>query len=187
MIWRKSPSLENGFHGQEVNCKGATGHVESTVMPDGACRAGASAETEMEGQAKASARIPGWGKILITLIIIVGAGALVFTQLPRGAFSTDLSRIGQGTPALVVARDINFLAGAEVMDLLNTLRPEYGERVEFLAAHLGHPEGQAFARRHGMRDATVVVFAADGTRMAILHNPRSQDEVRGALSAVNMR
>jgi hypothetical protein len=47
-----------------------------------------------------------------------------FTQLPRGAFSTELSRIGQGTPALVVARDSNYLAGAEVMDLINIIRPK---------------------------------------------------------------
>jgi hypothetical protein len=141
----------------------------------------------MEGKAKAGSTIPGWGKVLITLAVIVGAGALIFTQLPRGAFSTDLSQIGRGTPALVVARDINFVAGAEVMDLLNTLRPEYGDRVVFLAAHLGHPEGQAFARRHGMRDATVLVFGADGTRLAVLDTPRTQNEVRQTLHAVNIR
>lgn len=140
----------------------------------------------MAGKAKAVATIPGWGKLLITLAVIVAAGALIFTQLPRGAFATDLSRIGQGTPALVVARDISFLAGAEVMDVLNTLRPEYGERLEFLAAHLGRPEGQAFARRHGMRDGTVVVFAADGTRLAALDAPRTPAEVRKALRDLNI-
>ena len=99
--------------------------------------------------------MPAWAKTLLTLAIMIVVGALIISQLPRGAFPTDLSRIGQGTPALVVARDINFLAGAEVMDLLNSIRPEYHDRVEFLAAHLGHPDGQAFARRHDMRDGTV--------------------------------
>ncbi|MFO8003463.1 hypothetical protein [Thioalkalivibrio sp.] len=130
--------------------------------------------------------IPGWAKTVITVAVIVGAVALIFTQLPRGAFSTDLSRVGQGTPALVVARDINFLAGAEVMDLLNTIRPEYGDRVEFLAAHLGHPDGQAFARRHDMRDATVVLFSGDGRRLATLRAPQGADQVREALREANI-
>lgn len=147
---------------------------------------GMSGGMEMAGKAKAGSTIPRWGKLLITLVVIVAAGALIFTQLPRGAFSTDLARIGQGTPALVVARDINFLAGAEVMDVLNTLRPEYGDRLELLAAHLGRPEGQAFARRHGMRDGTVVVFAADGTRLAALDAPRTPAEVRKALRDLNI-
>jgi hypothetical protein len=140
----------------------------------------------MEGKTRKAPGIPGWAKALITVAVIVGAGALIFTQLPRGAFSTDLSRVGQGTPALVVARDINFLAGAEVMDLLNTIRPEYDDRVEFLAAHLGHPDGQAFARRHDMRDATVVLFSGDGQRLATLRAPQSAAQVREALRAANI-
>jgi hypothetical protein len=123
-------------------------------------------------------------RVLITLAAIVGALGLVWTQLPRGAFSTDLSRIGQGTPALVVARDTNYLAGAEVMDLINTVRPEYDGRVVFLAAHLGHPDGQAFARRYGMEDAVVVIFDADGTPMDRLVIPQSAEALRAALNAV---
>lgn len=140
----------------------------------------------MGGEAKSRPGIPGWAKVLITVVVIVGAGALIFTQLPRGAFPTDLARVGQGTPALVVARDINFLAGAEVMDLLNSIRPEYDGQVEFLAAHLGHPDGQAFARRHGMRDATVVLISGDGQRLATLRAPQRAAEVREALRAANI-
>jgi hypothetical protein len=141
----------------------------------------------MNGRTRGASGIPGWAKALITLAVIIGAGALIFTQLPRGAFPTDLSRVGQGTPALVVARDINFLAGAEVMDLLSTIRPEYGDRVQFLAAHLGHPDGQAFARRHDMRDGTVVLFSADGSRLATLRAPETAAEIRRALQDANIR
>jgi hypothetical protein len=129
---------------------------------------------------------PRWPGALITVAVVVGAMALLFTQLPRGVFSTDLSRIGQGNPALVVARDSNYLAGAEVMDLINTIRPEYEGRVEFLAAHLGHPDGQAFARRHDMEDAVVVVFGADGLPAARLVIPQTAEELRVALDAVDI-
>jgi hypothetical protein len=131
--------------------------------------------------------IPRWAKALVTAVVVIAVGALAFTQLPRGAFPTDLSRIGQGTPALVVARDINYLAGAEVMDLLNSLRPEYGNRLEFLAAHLGQPDGRAFAHRHGARDGTVIVFAGNGTPVATLHTPQTASEVRSALDAAGIR
>jgi hypothetical protein len=131
--------------------------------------------------------MPAWAKTLITMVVIVAAGALMLSQLPRGVFPTDLSRIGQGTPALVVARDINYLAGAEVMDLLNSMRPEYGDRVEFLVAHLGQPEGQAFARRHAMQDGTLVLLAGDGARLARLHAPQTTDEVRQALLAAGIQ
>jgi hypothetical protein len=129
---------------------------------------------------------PRWPRALITVAVVVGALALLFTQLPRGAFSTDLSRIGQGRPALVVARDSNYLAGAEVMDLINTIRPEYEGRVDFLAVHLGHPDGQEFARRHDMDDAVVVVFGADGSPAARLVIPQTAEELRFALDAVDI-
>lgn len=140
----------------------------------------------MEERKRRPSAVPGWAKVLITLVVIVGASALIFTQLPRGVFSTDLSRIGQGTPALVVARDIAFVAGYEVMDLLTSVRPEYGDRVEFLAVNLGNPQGQSFARQHGMRDGTVVLFSGDGTRVAAIDVPRTQREIRQLLGMVNV-
>jgi hypothetical protein len=139
----------------------------------------------MNKQTKPAPGKSRWPKTLITLAVVVGVLALLWTQLPRGAFSTDLSGIGQGTPALVVARDKNYLAGGEVMDLINTVRPEYEGRVAFLAAHLGHPDGQAFARRHGMEDAVVVIFAADGSPAARLVIPQTADELRAALDEVD--
>lgn len=141
----------------------------------------------MERRARTHSAVPGWAKLVITLVVVVGSGVLVYTQLPKGAFPTDLSRIGQGTPALVVARDISFVAGAEVMDLLNTVRPEFGDRVAFLAVNLGNPHGQSFARQHGMRDGTVVLFAADGRRVAAMDVPRTQAQVRELLATVDVR
>ena len=139
----------------------------------------------MDNKTKPASGKPRWPRALITLAVVVGALALLLTQLPRGAFSTDLSRIGQGTPALVVARDKNYLAGAEVMDLINTVRPEYEGRIAFLAAHLGHPDGQAFARRHDMEDAIVVVFDADGSPAARLVIPQTAEVIRAALDILD--
>ena len=126
-------------------------------------------------------RLPGWAKFLITLAIIVGAGALIFSQLPRGVLSTDLSQIGQGQPALVVARDISFLAGADVMDWMVALEPEFAGSVLFLVAHLGRPEGQAFARRFDARDATLVLLNGDGQMLTIVRAPSGPAQIRELL------
>ena len=138
----------------------------------------------MDRGAIAISGTPRWMKALITTAIIIAAAVLIFTQLPKGAFSTDLSRIGQGTPALVIARDINYVSGGEVMELINGMRPEYGAQVEFLVAHLGRPDGREFARRHGAGDGTVVLFAGDGSRLSTLHAPETEDEVRRLLEAL---
>ena len=57
--------------------------------------------------------------------------------------------------------------------------------MEFLAAHLGHPDGQDFARRHDMEDAVVVVFGADGSPAARLVIPQTAEELRAALDLVD--
>jgi len=124
-------------------------------------------------------------KVTITLVILLAAGAFIFSQLPQDIFPTDLSRIGQGVPALVVARDINFAAGAEVMQLINEIRPDYSDRLHFLAVHLGHPDGQSFAKQHGMRDGTVILFSGDGSPLATLIAPQTTDEIRQTLVYVN--
>ncbi|AHF00030.1 hypothetical protein [Thioalkalivibrio paradoxus] len=141
----------------------------------------------MKQKSKGAPGIPGWAKVLITVVVLVGAAALIFTQLPRGAFSTDLSLIGQGKPVAVVARDISFVAGGEVMDLMNTVRHEYVDRMEFLVAHLGRPEGQAFARNYDAADGTLVVFSADGTPVTSVRAPRTDAELRRALDSAIYR
>jgi hypothetical protein len=140
----------------------------------------------MDRNARAAAGMSRGVKGLITIAVIVAATAVIFTQLPKGALPTDLSRIGQGVPALVVARDINYVAGGEVMDLMAAMRPHYGDRLEFLVAHLGRPEGQDFARRYSARDGTVVLFAADGSRLTSLHAPQTEAEIRRALESFNI-
>ncbi|MFO7543807.1 MAG: hypothetical protein R6W97_13500 [Thiobacillus sp.] len=47
--------------------------------------------------------LPLWGKGLIYVFIVVAVGALIWIQLPRGSYPTDLTRIGNGRPALVLA------------------------------------------------------------------------------------
>jgi hypothetical protein len=120
-------------------------------------------------------------KWLIYLAIIGGVLALVWSQLPRSPYSTDLARIGQGQPALVLAYDIQSMGGMEVMGMMDDLRGAYAERIAFLVAPLGAPHGQAFGTRFGATNGSVVMFSATGSLVGTLHLPANTAELQKAL------
>lgn len=122
-----------------------------------------------------------WRRRLIVTAAIVAAGSFLWSQLPKGSYPTDLSRIGQGQAALVLAIDSNYSGGASVMELLNDVRHDFADSVQFLVASLALPNGQAFADQHQASDGMVLLFDAKGQRMAVLHTPQTQDELRKAL------
>lgn len=125
---------------------------------------------------------PRWLKWPVILLFVIGVGAFLWQALPGAGYSKDLTRVGAGQPVLVLAHDTNSVGSAEVMELMNGIRADYAGRVEFLVAHLALPEAQAFAAQHGARQGSVLLFAADGTRVGLLEMPKSADELRRALA-----
>ena len=130
---------------------------------------------------------PRLRKWLIYLAITTGVLALVWSQLPRSPYSTDLSRIGQGQPAMVLAYDIQSMGGMAVMGMMDDLRDQYADRIAFLVAPLGAPKGQAFGRQFGLDNGSVVLFSAKGTAVATLHLPASTGELQKALEGLLAR
>jgi hypothetical protein len=125
---------------------------------------------------------PRWSKWLVTVLVVAAVGSLIWSQLPRGAYPTDLSRVGAGKPALVLAHDANFAAGMAVMELMNVIRDDYAGEVEFLVAHLGMQDGRAFASRHAASDGSVLLFSAEGELVDTLRQPQTVDALRQALA-----
>lgn len=123
-----------------------------------------------------------WQKRLFAAAFLVGVFSFIWSQLPDGGYPTDLSKIGTGRPSLVLAHDSNYTGGMEVMSLMNEIRHDYAERVDFLIAHLGMDDGQSFARHYGARDGVVLLFSGDGKNVSTLHQPQSIDELRRALN-----
>ena len=115
--------------------------------------------------------MPLWGKWLAYLCVVAAVGILVWSQLPRGAYPTDLTRIGKGKPALVLAYDIQSMGGMTAMGLLDNLRGEYADRIEFLVSDLGVPEGRNFAQRYGAINGTVILLSGDGVHARTIHPP----------------
>ena len=122
-----------------------------------------------------------WRRRLITAGVVAALGAFVWSQLPDGSYPTDLSRIGQDRPAVVLTMESHYLEGASVMHLMHDVRDEFGHAVQFLVASLSQQDGRSFAARHGAVDGTVVLFDAQGRRVAMLRTPQSRDELRQAV------
>lgn len=129
----------------------------------------------------AAPRAPRWRKPVIVLALIGLLGALFWSQLPPGAYPTDLTRVGAGKPALVLAFDKHYSGGMAVMEAMNAIRADYAPRVDFLVAHLGMADGQAFAHRYLASDGTVLLFSAEGELVNRLHHPANVDTLRQAL------
>lgn len=120
-------------------------------------------------------------KWLIYTAISIGVLTLVWSQLPRSPYSTDLSRIGQGQPALVLAYDIQSMGGMAVMGMMDDLRGEYADRIAFLVAPLGAPKGQAFGRQFGLDNGSVVLFSPQGVAVNTVHLPADTAALKLAL------
>jgi hypothetical protein len=112
---------------------------------------------------------------------MVALGSFIWNQLPEGSYPTDLSGIGQGQAVLVLTMDNAYTSGASVMELLNDVRHDFADSVQFVVASMALPNGQTFANQHQVGDGTVLLFDAKGQRVAVLHTPQTQGELRQVL------
>lgn len=122
---------------------------------------------------------------LITIVVVFGAAALIIGLLPRGGLSTDLSRIGQGTPVGVLTYETAHPASMDLMELVKEFQAEVPDGIEFLVAHLGSPDGDAFARQHNAgTPGLLVFFDGNGDLQTVLRAPDSTAQIRGAARSV---
>lgn len=110
-----------------------------------------------------------WGVVAAAL----GGGAYWTVGSVRATIAEqDLSRIGNGTPAVVQIHDPNcsmcLALQRETQDALAEL--EDGD-LTYLVANIRTQEGRAFAARHNVEHVTLVLFDAEGRVRDILRGP----------------
>ena len=105
-------------------------------------------------------------------------GAVLWLLLPKGSFSNDLTRVGQGQPALVMLREVHVMGGDRVMEQMLLIQAEFQDSVEFLVVHTGDPDGEAFAAEHNISDGSLVLFDAEGQVLGRSARPESADALR---------
>jgi len=100
----------------------------------------------------------------LVAVIVVGYVIILSTGKP---ISTDLSVIGQGKPALVLAYENYSPAGGNALNRLRKVRSKFDSRLEFAVADLGTPQGRAFAKRHQLVDGQALFLTQDGQPLMI--------------------
>ncbi len=105
--------------------------------------------------------------VLLSGAALVALAWLVMDRLIGPPISTDLSRVGQGQPTLVLVFENYSPAGMTAMDTINQVRREYEDELDFLVADIGTPAGSAFASRYQLPNGAAVLLDGQGAPINI--------------------
>ena len=117
-----------------------------------------------------------------SLVALVAIGYLVLMGVGK-PISTDLSVIGQGKPALILAYENYSLAGGDALNRLRQVKSDYDSRLDFVAADLGTPQGLAFANRYQLIDGQAIFLKQDGKPLQVTSIPADERELRRRLES----
>jgi len=120
---------------------------------------------------------------LLITAAIVALLVVMWHQLPR-PYSTDLSQIGQGTPALVLAHDDHLVNSDQQMAAMDNVREGLERHAILLVANMREARGANFARAHDADAATVLIFSAEGELLARIRGPVDGATLRQHVAAV---
>ncbi|MEH6825601.1 MAG: hypothetical protein V7629_17020 [Motiliproteus sp.] len=121
--------------------------------------------------------------IPFAVIAVLAAGVFIATQTMMTPISTDLSVIGQGTPSLVLGVESYSPAGGDALNRLNVVKGDYEDRILFVVADLGTPQGQTFARQYNLQDGVAIFLSSDGKPDKITSIPADEQELRKQLDS----
>ena len=133
-------------------------------------------QTEKEAEATTPSKRGGKIKWIVGGLFLLFAAAAAM-NLPRG-YSDDLSRIGLGTPAVVLIRDKNAVQSFDLMSAMDGVRGQYNGKVEFLLIDFNTPDGRAFIEANKAARATLVLLDADGNRVKVLGAPQTAGSIQ---------
>ncbi len=133
----------------------------------------------MNYQQKGAAKLVKLG-IILAVFGILALGVLL---MPKG-FKDDLSVIGQGLVSVVLVHDKNRVASTETMELLNNIRSEYKNNVNFLAVDIDTPIGKMFVKQQTASGVDIIVFNKDGSRQGVLKAGVSEQQLRSVLNNI---
>lgn len=111
--------------------------------------------------------------VIISLFLASGLFVMAWMMLPT-AFSTDLERIGQGKPAIVLIYDMENGSSLDLMKGYNAIRHDYEHLVDFFVADVESPKGKVFIRTYKATPGSAIYFLGNGEKTMVLYG--SQDE-----------
>ncbi len=118
---------------------------------------------------------------LTIIIFVIALLAIAIMMMPKG-FKDDLSLIGQGKTSIVLVHNKNYVNSTEMMELFNKIRPDYKNKVEFLAVDIDTPIGQAFMQQHQVNAIDLVIFSPNGTKQQVINKEINEQQLRTLLN-----
>lgn len=117
-----------------------------------------------------------------SLLALIVLGYFVTMSVGK-PISTNLSVVGQGKPALVLAYEGFSPTGGDALSLLRKVRSDYDSRIDFVVADLGTPQGYAFAKRHKLANAQAIFLKQDGQPLGVTRIPADERTLRSRLDS----
>lgn len=116
---------------------------------------------------------------------VLGVAGYVTTQRVQASIcELDLSKIGDGLPAVVQVHDPQCnLCVTLQRQTRRALRAYDGETHHFLVANIATTEGQFFARRHGVGNVTLVLLDGAGLQTGVVRGPLTTEALADAIEA----
>ncbi len=118
----------------------------------------------------------------VTLVALIAVG-YVLTMGAGKPISSDLSIIGQGKPALVLAYTNFSPTSGDALNRLRQIRSDYDSRLDFVVADIGAPPGRAFAKRYQLAEGQAVFLKRDGRPLGVTSIPVDEQELRSLLES----
>lgn len=119
---------------------------------------------------------------LLTLAAIIVVLGLISTQLPK-AFKDDLSRVGAGANTAVLIHNKNGVQSLDFMSLVDRVRSDFEDQVEFLIADVDTDSGRKFMQTQQIGDIGLALFSPDGTRLRVVAATLDEEALRTALDS----
>ncbi len=107
-------------------------------------------------------RLIGWSAAVVAVIGILFASTYFLQPM-----SSDLSKVGQGQPSLVLAYENFSPESGAMLNQLNSIREDYQDVMNFAVADLGTPEGKAFARQYNISNGLAVFLSGQGEPLRV--------------------
>lgn len=120
--------------------------------------------------------------VIAVLVALAGGGYFLATGAGK-PIGTDLSVVGQGKPALVLAYENYSPTGGEALNRLRKVQSDFESRLEFAVADLGTPQGRAFAERYKVNNAYALFLSQDGQPLQVTAIPADEQELRNHLES----
>lgn len=112
--------------------------------------------------------------------VIVGSGYLLVNSMMATAAEQDLTRVGNGKPAIVQVHDAECALCRSLQRETRAALKEFDAgRYEYVVANIKAQDGAAFAQQFGVPHVTLMLFDRRGTLVNVLTGTRDRAELAG--------